>query len=419
MRVAVVCVGTELLAGKVNTNAAFIGERLDCLGLELSSCITVGDRPADMENVFAGAVAGNDIVIITGGLGPTFDDITREAVADALKTGLETDAGALAAVRQFFDGRGIPMPPNNERQAQVISGARLIGNRVGTAPGQIIEHERRVIFLLPGPPKEMQQMFDESVMPYLRQFEAGIKKHFTLHVFGMGESAVDEKIRPVIESARAGDGGCTDFTILAHQMIIDIKASCRGRDELLADETLAVLKSEFYRVLGGNIFGEGAQSLESVAGELLNKHHKTIALAESCTGGLIADKLTSVAGSSLYFREAVVAYSNEAKIARLGVKHDTLAAHGAVAAETAREMAEGILKTSGASLGLSVTGIAGPGGGTAEKPVGLVFIGIAGHGIKTEVSRFVFAGQRNDIRHRAANQALDIIRRKLLTFAKK
>lgn len=423
MKTELICVGTELLTGKLNTNCAYIGEKLSLVGLDLSFVTAVGDDPADMEQVFRQATGRSRVVIVTGGLGPTFDDLTREAAAKVLDRKLVLDREALAAIAARFAKRGMAMPKNNERQAYVIEGARLLPNRNGTAPGQIIEYGNgqqghSLLILLPGPPREMQVMFEESVFPLLKKHETKIKKMLTVHVAGEAESLVDEKIRPIIEAERKLDAGFVSFTILAHQMIIDVKTSVSGEDEMLVDETMQNIRHELYAVLGNNIFGEDKDTLEGVVGRLLTKAHRTLSVAESCTGGLIAHRITNVAGSSLYFREGAVTYANEAKVKRLGVHPETLAAHGAVSEETALEMAKGMAAAAGTDFALSVTGIAGPSGGTPEKPVGLVYIGLSGPSVHAAF-RFQFTGSRTEVRERAANQALDILRRQLTEGGKK
>ncbi|MBN1823793.1 MAG: competence/damage-inducible protein A [Endomicrobiales bacterium] len=422
VKTTVICVGTELLGGKLNSNSAFLGDRLSSIGLEPSQIVTVGDDKNTMKEVFRKAVGESNVVIVTGGLGPTFDDLTREAMAETLGRRLVLDRNALSQIARYFVSRNIDMPKNNESQAYLIEGAKLLSNPVGTAPGQLIEtdkkpysdkNEKLLVFLLPGPPREMQAVFEASVFPALKRIETGIKKSFTLHVCGMGESAVDEKIRPIVEAERKLEKGVVSFTILAHQMIVDIKTSVSGEDELLIDETLTNLKQELRDVLKENIYGEGRQTLESVLGELLIKNKKTLSLAESCTGGLVAHRITNIPGSSLYFKQAAVTYSNESKKTLLGVKEATLKEFGAVSEETVMEMAEGVKKVSGTDYSISLTGIAGPAGGTSEKPVGLVFVGISGPE-GPQAHKFIFSGSRIEIRERAANFALDLLRRRLL-----
>ena len=425
MKTELICVGTELLEGKLNTNSSYIGEKMSALGLGLSYVTTVGDTEAEIESAVRSAVERSSLVLITGGLGPTFDDLTRESVAKATSKKLVLNREALSSIARMFVKRGIDMPKNNERQAYLIEGAQLLENLHGTAPGQLLKVDKAsqkgkkdaaLIFLLPGPPREMQLMFDSFVMPQLKKYETMIKKSFVLHLFGLGESAVDEKIRGIVEAERKLDSGFVSFTILAHQMIVDIKANICGKDEMLVDEMLHNIKNEFYEALGDNIYGTDRETLESVTGALLMKNKKTIAAAESCTGGLLSQKLTSVPGSSFYYKQGFITYSNESKVSRLGVKEETLNKYGAVSEEIALEMAQGAKKAAGTDFALSITGVAGPSGGTKEKPVGLVYIGISGPSIdRTVRSGSIWAGSRSDIRERAANLALDTLRRCLIT----
>lgn len=427
MRVEIICFGTELLTGKLNTNIGYVGDKLGSIGLDLSLALTVGDDQKEIEKVLSDSINRADIIIATGGLGPTFDDLTREAVSKVIDKPLVLNREVLSSIAQFFLKRNIEMPKSNERQAYIIEGARVLTNNLGTAPGQLIEMEAaksksrkpaKIIVLLPGPPNEMQHMFDSQVFPYLKKYETRIKKRFTLHVFGMSESAVDEKMRPIIEAERKLEAGSVEFGILAHKMIIDVKASVSGQNELLVDETISTLKNELSSVLKDNIYGQDRQTLESVIGELFIKSRKTLSIAESCTGGLVAHRVTNVPGSSLYFRQSAVVYSNESKIKILGVNEDTLNNFGAVSEQTALEMAEGMRSKAITDYAVSVTGIAGPGGGTQEKPVGLVYIGICGPDIK-QVYKYNFLGGRTEIRERATNQTLDLIRRELLKNNKK
>ncbi|MFH1368691.1 MAG: competence/damage-inducible protein A [Elusimicrobiota bacterium] len=427
MRVELICLGTELLTGKLNSNVSYLGDRLSSIGLDFSRVITSGDDRKEIERVFSESINRSDIIISTGGLGPTFDDLTREAVAKVLDRPLALDRETLSAITQHFIKRNVEMPKNNERQAYVVEGAKILQNAFGTAPGQIIEiaggkgkakKPSKIIVLLPGPPQEMQSMFEAHVFSYLKKFETKIKKRFTLHIFGMPESAVDEKIRPIIEAERKLESENVEFGILAHKMIIDVKASVSGEDELNVDETINALKNELHSVLGDNIYGQDKQTLESVVGDLFIKNRKTLSIAESCTGGLVAHRVTNVPGSSLYFRQCAVVYSNESKIKILGVNEDTINNFGAVSEQTAVELAEGMRNKALTDYAISITGIAGPAGGTSEKPIGLVYIGICGPDIK-QVFKYNFSGNRLEIRERATNQALDLLRRELIKIVKK
>jgi nicotinamide-nucleotide amidase len=370
---------------------------------------------------FKRAFERSGIIITTGGLGPTFDDITVEIAAECLNREIYLDEKVLKFIKEYSSRRAVTsISKINERQANIIKGAKVLENRLGTAPGQMLHFEfkdgekkyRKTLFLLPGPPSEMRPMFEENVEPFLKSYSVGIKKNSVLHVFGLTESNVAEIIKPVMEEVKFGTGKSVEFGILASESIIDVKFSVSGRDELFVDETIKNLKLGFDTVLKDNIFGSDNDTLASVVGRLLLEKKKTVSFAESCTGGKIAAAITDIPGSSLYFKSSVVTYSNESKIKLLGVKEETLSRFGAVSKETAKEMAEGVLKLSGSDCAFSVTGIAGPGGGAREKPVGLVYIGFADKK-KTESFKFNFNETRKDIRERTVNTVLDLLRRKL------
>jgi len=422
MKIALISTGSELLSGKANTNAAFIGARFSALGLELSYVEDVSDRKEEFARELKRALDINNVVIVTGGLGPTFDDITVEVAAQIAGLEVYRDKNVLESIAGWFAKRNNNSPTkNNEKQADIIKGAKVLENRFGTAPGQMLNFEypsadgkpsRKTLFLLPGPPREMQPMFEENVEPFFKSYSSGIKKNGTFHVFGLAESSAEEMIRPVIDSTGFGESKSVEFGILASISGIDVKFSVSGTDEMLVDETLGNIKSGLSEILKDNIFGAGSDTLASVCGKLLLENKKTVSCAESCTGGLIAKKITDVAGSSAYFKSSFVTYSNEAKAKMLGVSVETLEKFGAVSAETAAEMAEGALQNAGSDYAISTTGIAGPGGATKDKPVGLVYIGIASKK-ETKTFKYNFWGAREDIRERAANTALDLLRRDL------
>jgi nicotinamide-nucleotide amidase len=422
MKIELICTGSELLVGKVNTNAAYIGSRLFAIGFELSLVTNVGDKKRDLLYEFKRAFERSNIVITTGGLGPTFDDITVETAAECLSLEIYSDEKVLNSIKEHFLKRSITsIPKINEKQANIIKGAKVLKNRFGTAPGQMLHFKfkdsekncRKTLFLLPGPPEEMKSMFKENVEPFLKNYSVGIKKNGVLHVFGITESAVEEMIKPIIEEAKSGDSKSVEFGIFASKSVIDIKFSVSGADELLVDETISKLKFSFCSILKDNIFGSDNDTLASVVGQLLLENKKTVSFAESCTGGNIATAITDIPGSSLYFKSSVVTYSNESKIKFLGVKEETLMIFGAESKETAKEMAEGVLKLSDSDYAFSVTGIAGPGDDTKEKPIGIVYIGSADKE-KTESFKFSFNGTRKDIRKRTTNTVLDLLRRKLI-----
>ncbi|MCL2144962.1 MAG: competence/damage-inducible protein A [Endomicrobia bacterium] len=422
MKIELICTGSELLTGKINTDAAYIGSGLQNLGLSLSCITSVGDRKEDLLAEFKRAFERSNVILVTGGLGPTFDDITVETAAECLELEIYNDEKVLNSIKERFAKRGITeIPKNNERQANIIKGAKVLENRFGSAPGQMIHFEykdgekkaRKTLFLFPGPPREMQPMFDENADPFFRSYHSGIIKNEAIRVFGEAESRVEEIIKPVMEAAGFGDNGAVEFGILASDNIITVKYSVSGSDEMSVDDIRGNLKFELEKVLGENIFGYGYDELSDAVGRLLIENKKTVTLAESCTGGLIAKKITDTAGSSVYFKSSVVVYSNESKMKYLGVKEETLNNFGAVSEETAKEMAEGAINAAGSDYAVSVTGIAGPGGGSKDKPAGLVYIGIA-FKKETQVFKYNFIGNRKDIRSRAANTALDLLRRKIL-----
>lgn len=426
MKVELVSVGTELLKGKINTDNAYLGEKLDSIGLAIDRETTVGDSREKIESVLQEALNRSDIIITTGGLGPTFDDLTREVMAKVLKKKLVFDREVMHQIAAHFAKRDLEMPKDNEKQAYIIEGAKVIPNKVGTAPGIVVERKTkagskskvqkaRAIIMLPGPPREMKPMVEEVVLPYLKErYERKILKKCVLHISGLTESAAYEKIKEVVEIERRMEGGILRFSILAHLAKIDVEISGEGENELLVDEMLHKARQEIYDCLGDYIYGEDEDTLESVVGKLLLSKRLTLAVAESCTGGLIGDRITDFAGSSVYFKEGVVAYSNEAKVRVLQVKEETLNEFGAVSRESALEMARGVQRISGTDIGLATTGIAGPTGGTAKKPVGLVYIALAWPEMGVEICKeFRFGGKRREIKESTAINTLDILRKAL------
>lgn len=409
-----ICVGTELLMGKLNTHGAYFSARLEDLGLPLARETTVSDDPAEMELVFREAWRRADVVLVTGGLGPTFDDLTREAWARVIGRRLVLRADLLAGIRDRFRRRGLPMPPANRRQAFVMDGARVLANPYGTAPGQRVEWGRKVLILLPGPGREMKPMAEGEIFPYLRaRFSKGVRKTRVWRLFGLGESRVDQGLRPLLSSRDRWNRGTT-WGILAQGGIVDVKATVAGPDGGVVEAALGRWDRWLRRRFGDAIFGEGTDTLEAVVGAGLRARNRTLATAESCTGGLLAERLTSVSGSSDYFWGGFVGYANEAKVRGLGVKKETLRRFGAVSEKTAQEMAAGLRRRAKTDYALSVTGIAGPGGGSAEKPVGLVFIGMAGpEGIF--VAKKTFIGDRAFVRQQSVLWALEYLRRALIT----
>jgi nicotinamide-nucleotide amidase len=413
--VEVICVGSELLETHVNTHERYVGRRLRDSGLRLSRGTTVPDDEKSLRGAVAESLARCDALIVCGGLGPTFDDVTREAVAAALGRGLVYKPSLFAVIERKLSRHRMAIPERNKRQAFVIEGARALSNGVGSAPGQLLTLPRRgktpqTIALLPGPYAELSPIFERQVLPLLKKTYAR-GRHVLTEVFrlqGMAESVADEKLAGLTRAPEAG----VSYTILAGTGQVDFHVAVEAGSAEKAAATLERVRSRVTKAVGAHVFGTGDASLESAVGAALLDRGWTIAVAESCTGGGIGERLTGVAGSSRYFLGGVIAYDNAVKVKLLGVSPRTLSAAGAVSAECAREMAEGVRRATGATVGLSVTGIAGPGGGTADKPVGLVYIGLAGPGAGEREERELRLGcGRAAVRQRAAAAALGAVLR--------
>ena len=408
MNAEILAVGTELLLGDiVNTNAQFIAQGLAELGIDVYYQTVVGDNPERLKSAMHSAFDRADIIITTGGLGPTEDDLTKEIGAQYFGRKLVLDERALDRIKKFFDKMKRPMTDNNVKQAMVPENAVVMYNANGTAPGIIIENEKQILIMMPGPPREMKPMFSEQVKPYLVSKQEYTLVSRVLRIAGVGESAMEMQVKDLIASQ-------TNPTVAPYakdvEAVLRITARAENADE--AEKIIEPVAQEIYSRFGKSVYAEGETSMQETVAQMLVKRNKTIAVAESCTGGLVASRLIEYPGISSVLLEGAVTYSNEAKMRRLGVKRETLEAYGAVSAETAVEMAEGIAKSSGASIGLSTTGVAGP-GPSEGKPEGLVFIGVYIEG-KTYVKELNLAGKRNVIRERAAYNALDYLRRKLM-----
>jgi nicotinamide-nucleotide amidase len=402
----IIAVGSELLTPfRIDTNSLWLTERLNALGIDVAVKTIVGDDEALVERLVREALARSEIIILTGGLGPTEDDVTRKALARALGRALVLDEQVLERIRARFASRGIAMPKINERQALVLEGAIVLENRHGTAPGMFLEHQGRVLVALPGPPAEMRAMFESDVGPLLEPLAGGLRiGRRTLRVAGLSESAVDQAIAPIYthyENPRT--------TILATTGGIEIHLTAVGATEQEVEARLDELSDRIERALGARVFTTRGESLEEVIGRLCLTKRYTIAVAESVTGGLLAKRLTDVPGSSRYFRGGITAYSDEAKTALLGIPADALARHGAVSAEVAEAMAQRAKAQFATTIGVAVTGWAGPEG---EKP-GLVFIAFADD-VHVESHRHWFPGDRTRIRELAAQAALTLLYDRLL-----
>ncbi len=409
MTAEILSVGTELLMGNIlNTNAQYISQRLCDLGINCYFQTTVGDNHDRLIDAVDLALSRADLLILTGGLGPTADDLTKETIADAFGKELILDPPSLEHIRMRFARMGHEMTPNNLKQAMFPLGSTILPNPNGTAPGCIVEAEGKAAILLPGPPKEMVPMFEASVMPYLQNRSGYTLVSHVVRVFGMGESEVEYRLKSLI--SRQSNPTVAPYA-LSGEMKLRVTARCKNNEE--GDRLIAPVLAEIQETLGDVVYSVDDEELHEACAALLKAYNATIAVAESCTGGMIASKLVSVPGISEFFLEGAVTYSNDAKIRRLGVRQETLAEHTAVSAEVAREMADGIRLAANASLGLATTGIAGPDGGTQERPVGLVYVALSSS-YGTVVRELHLNGNRERIRNAASLQALDLLRRHLL-----
>jgi len=406
MKAEIIAVGSELLTpDRLDTNSLFLTEELNKLGIEVVRKSIVGDHRDTLRAAFHEALQRVELVIASGGLGPTEDDLTRETVADLLGRKLQLNKAILQYIEGRFRQLGREMPPVNVRQAMVPEGAEVLENPRGSAPGLWIEDRGRWIALLPGPPRELKPMFQEQILPRLERRGSGVRMfHRELRVAGMGESALEQRIKPIY--TRYAD---VNTTILAAPGEIQIHLRIWTDDTAHAQKTLDEISQSFELALTDRIFSQDGSSLEEVVANILTMNSATISAAESCTGGLLAQRLTSIPGSSSYFLGGVVCYSNELKTAWADVPPEILKAKGAVSSEVAIALADGIRRRVGSTLGVGITGIAGPGGGSEEKPVGTVHVAIShAGGVKERGVRF--PGEREAIRWHAAQLALDMVR---------
>jgi nicotinamide-nucleotide amidase len=403
----IITIGTEMLLGDlVDTNTAWLSARLATLGVGVYRHTTVGDNRERIIGVLEDAASRADLVITTGGLGPTSDDLTNECLSVVTGRPMVEYPEAREHVDEMFRKFGRKPTANNYKQALFPEGTELIPNPLGTAMGALLEADGTLFATLPGVPSEMKRMFEETLEPMVRERSEGSIISRTLWFAGIGESALAEQVQEFLDA--------NDPTVapLAGQGKVRLRITTRAATQEEAEEKIAPVEKEILSRLGDYYFGEDDETLESAVGRLLGEHGCTLAVAESCTGGLLAKRLTDIAGSSTYFKEGLVTYSNESKERLLGVPEEMLLEHGAVSEPVARKMAEGVRARAGADYGLSVTGIAGPDGGTEEKPVGLVFVGLS-DAEGTFVERLdlsAWARSREAIRERSANRALDILR---------
>ena len=410
MNAEIIAVGTEiLLGGIVDTNSQYLSRELAGLGINVYRQTAVGDNCQRLVDAYAEAFGRCDLVITTGGLGPTVDDITKEAAARFFKLEMELHDASLTEIAGFFNRIGQKMTDNNRRQAFFPRGAMVLDNPAGTAPGCIVEAKGKICVLLPGPPNELKTMFDRHIRAYLAKFADGVLVSRTLRLVGIGESAMEAKIADIL--ARQTNPTIAPYAPGRPGEVI-LRLSAKARDEAAAHALIVPVADMLYERLGEYIYGEDDQSLAASVVNLLKTRGLTVATAESITGGRLAAAIVDVPGASRVFNEGLVTYSNEAKTRQLGVRPETLARVGAVSEEVAKEMAAGAARTAGADVAISTTGIAGPGGGTAEKPVGLTYIGLYHRG-EVWANELQLFGDRQRIRDRAVAHALDMLRRNL------
>ena len=411
MKAEIITVGTEILLGDiVNTNSQYLAKELASLGIDVYYQSSVGDNENRLLKSFEDSLKRSDIVITTGGLGPTNDDITKEVACKYFGEELELHKPSWEKIESYFKKLGIEITENNKKQAYFPKNSKILENNNGTAPGVILEKDNKIIIVLPGPPREMKLMFENEAKPYLEKLTENVLVSETIRTFGIGESVLEDKIIDIIKEQ-------SNPTIAPYvgDMEVRLRIMAKSKTESEARELLKPVIQKVEERIGQYIYGKGNTSVEEVVAKMLVEKNMTISTSESCTGGLVSASLINYPGISSVFIEGCVTYSNEAKIDRLGVKKETLEEYGAVSEETAREMAEGIAKHFGTNIGLSTTGIAGPEGGSEDKPVGLVYIGIYING-KTIVKRFIFNGDRQTVRLRATKSILNELRLQLLNL---
>ena len=414
MKCEIIAVGSELLTPwRQDTTSLYLTERLNEIGVRISFKTIVGDRQQDLVSTITTGLRRSDILIVMGGLGPTEDDLSREALAEALGVSLRRDGGLVAALSMRFAAMRRPMTDNNLKQCDVLPGSIVLANGNGTAPGQWIdtgfEGHRKIVLMLPGPPKELKPLFEAECLPRLRAIlpVRNIATR-TLKATGIGESAADALLAPIYVTFTD-----VETTILAGHCEIQLQLTCAKRSMEAAQRRVNELASRLEEALDQYVFSSDGDSLEQIVVYYLELKQETLAVAESCTGGLLAQRITSISGSSRSFLGGAIVYSNDLKTAFTGVPPSLIQTHGAVSAQVAESMARGIRENTGATLGVAITGIAGPLGGTEEKPVGLVYVALS-DAKRTFSEECHFRGDRENIRLWASQKALDLVRRRLM-----
>lgn len=403
-----VTTGSELLLGQiVNTNAAYMAQELNRMGVDVCFQTTVGDNRARMKEVLAHALTRADLVITSGGLGPTRGDITKEVSAEVMGRTMALDEECAARLKAHFARVGREMTENNLRQAMIPEGAHIFVNHAGTAPGVALEKDGKLLVNLPGPPSEMKDMFQRSLAPYLLE-KYGISSIIysrVLQTYGIGESMLETKIDDLILAQKN-----PTLAFLVRPTGVIIRITAKAENEAAAEALIAPVENEIRARLGNHVYGADADKIEEIVGKDLLEKQLTVATAESCTGGLVASRLTDVAGSSEYVKGGIVSYTDEIKAKALHVSRELLAEHGAVSEPTARAMAEGARRALGTDVAVSTTGLAGPGGGTEKTPVGTVFVAVAGEK-GTVAEKHNFTGTRGQVKFRASQAALALLRK--------
>ena len=407
----IISTGTELLLGQtLNTNAQYLSAQLSALGIEVDYHTTVGDNPERLENVLRQALQRADLIVTTGGLGPTADDLTKEIAAKVLDLEMFLDADSLEEIKHFFAAHKREMPASNLKQAYFPQGAKIFPNKLGTAPGALINRDDKTIVILPGPPFEMRPMFEDYALVELEKLIGPDRKRMKmriLKIFGISESALEEVLDELLSQNNPA------VALVAKRTEINIQLAAYDVDEQAALKTIDNMEQTIRSRLGNKVFARDEETMAEVVGQALRNRKYTLATAESCTGGLVGATLTRQAGISDCYLGGVISYANSVKENVLGVKKATLQSVGAVSGETAQEMADGVRRLTGADLAVSITGLAGPGGGSETKPVGLVYIGLAS-AKGTEVRKFQFYGGRDSVRQLTVMAALNMVRQYML-----
>ena len=411
MNAEIISVGTELLLGEVSdTNAKFLSEELSALGINVYYRTTAGDNPTRLFSVLEAALLRSDLVITSGGLGPTPDDITKETIARVMGEELVLDEESLLDIENYFKRMNRKMSESNKKQAMLPKNAIILKNNNGTAPGAIIEKNSKTVIMLPGPPGELEKMYRESVLPYLVKKSEGALHSANIKLFGIGESVVGEILKDMMEKSKN-----PTVAPYAETSGVRLRVTAFAKEEKQANALLSEAKDKIREKLSEFIYSEEGKTLPETVVGLMREKKLTLAAAESCSGGMFSKMTVDIPGSSDIMNESIVTYSNQAKMKYLKVRGETLEKYGAVSEKTAKEMAEGIKNAANSDIGVGITGIAGPGGGSIDKPVGLVYVAVSAFG-DTAVKELRLCGTREKIRYTACLHAFDMIFKKILDF---